>query len=148
MNAITKFDTTALQQLNRALIGFDRMFSDRIPQQNSTYPPYNIIKWDDDNYELEMAVAGFNINDIDVEVRNNELIIRGEKTQSLDELDGAQPEYLHRGLAYRSFEKILALAEHMRVGDAVMKDGVLKIAVQRIIPDALKPRKIQVISHK
>jgi HSP20 family molecular chaperone IbpA len=141
MNALTRFDTTALQQLNRALIGFDRLLTTN-GITNQTYPPYNIIKKDEDHYELEVAVAGFNLGEIEVEVDKNQLIIRGERVREDD-----QVEYLHRGLAYRNFEKSLTLGEFMQVGEASIKDGVLKIGITRIVPDALKPRKIQVVGY-
>jgi molecular chaperone IbpA len=141
MNALTRFDTTALNQLNRALVGFDRMFNERI-NANQSYPPYNIIKLDDDNYRVEIAVAGFTLSEIDVEVDRNVLVIKGERNREETEV-----EYLHRGLAYRSFEKTLTLAEHMEVGAASIKDGVLRIDVKRVIPEALKPRKVEVIGY-
>jgi molecular chaperone IbpA len=140
MNALTRFDTTALQQLNRALIGFDRLLATN-GITNQTYPPYNVIKKDDDHYELEIAVAGFTLSEIDVEVDKNQLIIRGERKREED----TDVEYLHRGLAYRSFEKSLTLGEYMQVGTASIKDGVLRIAITRLVPEALKPRKIQVL---
>jgi molecular chaperone IbpA len=143
MNALTRFDTTALQQLNRALVGFDRLFTDRV-HSNQTYPPYNIIKRGEDNYEIEIAVAGFQLSEIDVEVDNNQLIIRGNKHE--DETVETV-EYLHRGLATRSFERSLTLAEHMQVGAAGIKDGVLRIAITRIVPEALKPRKITILGE-
>ena len=143
MNALTRFDTSALNQLNRALVGFDRLFTERLAQ-NQPYPPYNIIKKDDNNYEIEIAVAGFTLNEIDVEVNQNQLSIRGEKKR--EEYDDTV-EYLHRGLAYRSFEKHLTLAEHMQVGAATIKDGVLRIGITRILPEELKPRKIEVIGY-
>jgi molecular chaperone IbpA len=143
MNALTRFDTTALQQLNRALVGFDKLFADRA-YSNQTYPPYNIIKRGEDNYEIEIAVAGFQLSEIDVEVDNNQLIIRGNKHE--DETVETV-EYLHRGLATRSFERSLTLAEHMQVGNAGIKDGVLRVAITRIVPEALKPRKITVLGE-
>lgn len=141
MNALTRFDTTALNQLNRALIGFDRLFTERAYNTNPTYPPYNVIKKTDNDYEIEVAVAGFTLDEIDVEVNQNQLIIRGQSKREAD----ADVEYLHRGLAYRDFEKVLTLAEHMQVGDASIKDGVLRVEITRIVPEALKPRKINVI---
>lgn len=146
MNALTRFDTTALQQLNRALIGFDRLFNEPgyINQLNQTYPPYNVIKQDEDNYIVEVAVAGFSLSDIDVEVNKNQLVIKGERKE---EAEKEEVEYLHRGLAYRTFEKTLTLGEYMQVGDATIKDGVLRIAISRIVPEALKPRKIQVVGY-
>lgn len=139
MNALTRFDTTSLNQLNRALVGFDRMFTDRL-SLNQQYPPYNIIKKSEDDYEIEIAVAGFTLNEIDVEINQNLLIIKGERKRKEDDV-----EYLHRGLAYRNFEKSLTLAEHMEVGAATIKEGVLRIAVTRMVPEALKPRKVQII---
>jgi len=141
MNALTRFDTTALNQLNKALIGFDRLFTERAYTTNPTYPPYNVIKKTENDYEIEVAVAGFTLDEIDVEVNQNQLVIRGH---SLHEAD-TDVEYLHRGLAYRDFEKVLTLAEHMQVGEASIKDGVLRVEITRIIPEALKPRKINVI---
>ena len=143
MNALTRFDTTALQQLNKALIGFDRLFTERAYTNNPSYPPYNIIKKSEDNYEIEVAVAGFTLNEIDVEVNQNQLIIKGQSKRDSD----AEVEYLHRGLAYRDFEKVLTLAEHMQVGAASIKDGVLRVEVTRVVPEALKPRKINVIGY-
>jgi molecular chaperone IbpA len=143
MNALTRFDTTALQQLNRAIIGFDRLFADRA-YSNQTYPPYNIVKHGEDSYEIEVAVAGFKLGEIDVEVDNNQLYIRGNKHEE-DTVETA--EYLHRGLAYRSFERSFTLAEHMQVGTAGIKDGVLRVAITRIVPEALKPRKISVLGE-
>lgn len=142
MNALTRFDTTALNQLNKALIGFDRLFTERAYTTNPTYPPYNIIKKGEDNYEIEVAVAGFTLDEIDVEVNQNQLVIRGQSLRDA----GTEVEYLHRGLAYRDFDKVFTLAEHMQVGEATIKDGVLSIEITRIVPEALKPRKINVIS--
>jgi len=143
MNALTRFDTTALNQLNRALIGFDRLLTNG-GFSNQTYPPYNVIKTGEDTYEIEIAVAGFTLSEIDVEINQNQLVVRGERKRA----DDANYEYLHRGLAYRSFEKSLTLAEHMEVGSASIKDGVLRIAVTRVIPESQKARKIPVIGNE
>jgi molecular chaperone IbpA len=146
MNALSRFDTTALNQLNKALIGFDRMFHtvENRFQSGINYPPYNVIKNSENSYQIEIAVAGFTIDDIDVEVDQNELIIRGQRTQ---EEEATDREYLHRGLAYREFQKNFTLAEHMQVGEAVIQDGILTISVTRVLPEALKPRKIQVLGY-
>jgi len=144
MNALTRFDTTALNQLNRALIGFDRLFTERAYTTNPTYPPYNVIKKTENDYEIEVAVAGFTLDEIDVEVNQNQLVIRGQNLTGTS-VARDEVEYLHRGLAYRDFEKVLTLAEHMQVGEASIKDGVLRVEITRIIPEALKPRKINVI---
>jgi len=140
MNALTRFDTTALNQLNRALVGFDRMFAEKLAL-NQPYPPYNIVKKSENDYEIEIAVAGFTLDEIDVEVTQNLLVIKGERKRE----DETEVEYIHRGLAFRNFEKSLTLAENMEVGTATINEGILRIAVTRIIPDALKPRKVQII---
>lgn len=145
MNALSRFDTAALQQLNRALIGFDRLLNER-PGSSPSYPPYNVIKKDEDNYELEFAVAGFTLDEIEVELDKNQLIVRGRKELEQYE-DGSGPEYLHRGLAYRSFDKYLTLGEYMQVKGAAIKDGILRITITRVIPEELKPRKIQVLGY-
>ncbi len=144
MNALTRFDT---QALNRALVGFDRIFDNfetRFANQiNNNYPPYNIVKTGEHTYSIEIAVAGFSRDEIAVEIDQDQLIIRGQKTQ---QDDGA--EYLHRGLAYRDFERRYTLAEHMEVVKAETKNGLLMIEIERKVPEALLPRKIEVLEVK
>jgi molecular chaperone IbpA len=146
MNALTRFDTTALNQLNRALVGFDRMFNDfekiaGAPAGN--YPPYNVIKTSDDNYVIEVAVAGFSMEEIDVELNNNQLTITGKRNRE----DDASYEYLHRSLAYRDFVRQFTLADYVEVKSASIKDGILVVSLQRIVPEALKPRKIAISAN-
>jgi molecular chaperone IbpA len=139
---INRFDTSSLAQLNRALIGFDRIFNNfenRFASQTSNYPPYNVLKHDDHHYEIELAVAGFDKNDITVEVNQNELIIRGNKSQEED-----PSKYVHRGLAARSFERVFTLMEHHVVQDAEVINGMLKIKIDVIVPEELKPRLISI----
>jgi molecular chaperone IbpA len=140
MNAITRFDTTAL---NRALIGFDQLFDNverRFANQvQNNYPPYNVIKHDDNNFEIEVAVAGFDKEDITVEVDQDQLIIKGKKTQAETEV-----QYMHRGLAARDFERMFTLAEHIIVGDAELTNGILSVKLTREVPESLKPRLITI----
>lgn len=142
MNQLIRFDTNAL---NRALVGFDTLFNDfegRFANQiNNNYPPYNIVKYDEDSYEIQIAVSGFEKEEITVEIDQNQLIIKGESS-SHDSNDGVQ--YLYRGLAARDFTRIFALAEHMEVGEGKIKNGVLKIELKRVIPEALKPRVLKI----
>jgi molecular chaperone IbpA len=137
MTQLTRFDTNAL---NRALLGFDSMFSDiehRFANQlKDNYPPYNIVKHDDSSYEIEIAVTGFAKDEVTVEIDQNQLIVKGIRNKS----DDVTAEFLHRGLAFRDFTRSWTLAEHMEVGDGTIKNGVLTIGLKRIIPDALKPR--------
>ena len=143
MNALTRFDTTAISQLNRALVGFDRMFTDFERIAGATpgnYPPYNVIKTGEDDYAIEVAVAGFSMEEIDIELNNNQLTITGKHTRG--EQEGV--EYLHRGLAFRDFVRQFTLADHVEVTNAQIKDGILLVNLQRILPEALKPRKIAI----
>lgn len=141
MTQLRTIDAQALAHLNRALVGFDRVFNDKFFQgnQNGNYPPYNIVKYNDSEYGIEVAVAGFSKEEIIVEVDQDQLTITGKK---LADSDGK--EFLHRGLAARDFEQTFTLAEYMNVTGAEVKDGMLKISIERIIPEALKPRQIEI----
>jgi molecular chaperone IbpA len=137
LKAVTPAD---LAQISRALVGFDTIFNQRLQQMNGNYPPHNIVKYSDTKYAIEIAVAGFKKNEITVEVDQDQLIVRG--TQGEIETEGK--EYLHRGLASRNFEQTWTLAEYMEVKDAEVKDGMLIIEIERIVPESLKPRLIKV----
>ena len=142
MNALTRFDPAAL---NRALIGFDRIFNDmerRFANSAQTnYPPYNVIQTDENSYEIEVAVAGFKKEEIFIEVDQNQLTIKGK---SATPNEAVSRQYLHRGLSSRDFERAFTLAEHMEVGEAEMTDGILRVKITRVIPEALKPRLIAI----
>jgi molecular chaperone IbpA len=144
MTQLTRFDTAAL---NRALIGFDNLFDTfetRFAHQiSNNYPPYNIEKSGENQYNIVVAVAGFGKDEVAVEVEGDQLTIRGEKAINANEGE-YQVEYLHRGLAFRDFERRFTLAEHMEIKSAEIKDGVLTIQIERIVPEALLPRKIEV----
>jgi molecular chaperone IbpA len=124
--------------LNRALIGFDRMFKDVQHLSGNTYPPHNIIKLENDKYQIEVAVAGFSRDELTVELDETELKITGDKT------DKNTITYLYKGLASRSFVKTLHLAEHIEVTDVELLDGILTISLEKVIPEELKPRKLQI----
>jgi len=139
MTQLRTIDTAALAQLSKALVGFDRYFS--VPHhQNGNYPPHNIVKYNENQYGIEVAVAGFTKEEITVEVDQDQLTITGVKSVNVDE----SKEYLHRGLAARDFEQTFTLAEYMEVKGAEVKDGMLKISIERIVPEALKPRQIEI----
>lgn len=144
MNQLVRFDTNAL---NKALLGFDEIFNNfeqRFANQiNNNYPPYNIVKKDENNYEIEVAVTGFLPEEITVEIDQNQLIVKGERKRE----DDADLQYLHRGLATRDFTRMWTLAEHMEVGTGTIKNGVLRIALQRVIPEALKPRVLKITAE-
>ncbi|SHF55600.1 molecular chaperone IbpA [Litoreibacter ascidiaceicola] len=130
--------------LHRATVGFDRVadLMDRVMSTevtNSTYPPYNIEKTGDDSYRISVAVAGFSEADLTVEQRENALVVSARKAD-----EGEEKTYLHRGIATRAFEKRFHLADHVRVTSANHADGMLHIDLVREVPEALKPRQIQI----
>lgn len=132
--------------LHRATVGFDqiadmmdRVMSSDVGQQ--TYPPYNIEKTAVDAYRISVAVAGFSANDLSVEVRENSLVIAARRAE-----DDTGRTYLHRGIATRAFERRFHLADHVRVQAASHVDGMLHIDLKREIPEALKPRRIEIAS--
>ncbi len=130
--------------LYRATVGFDRVadMMDRVLTQEvtqPTYPPYNIEKTDEDAYRISLAVAGFTDEELTVEVRENALIVSAKRADE----DGTKT-YLHRGIATRAFERRFALADHVRVTGAVHENGMLHIDLKREIPEALKPRRIEI----
>jgi molecular chaperone IbpA len=137
---LVRFDTNALSQLNRALIGFDDIFNNfetRFANQiNNTYPPYNILKHDEDTYEIEIAVTGFEKDEITVEIDQNNLVVKGARK----EVDIKEPVYLHRGLASRDFTRSWELGQHIEVSEGTIKNGVLTIGLKRVVPESLKPR--------
>jgi len=145
MTQLQRFDT---QALNRALVGFDRIFDDmerRFSNQiSNNYPPYNVAKLQENLYEIEMAVTGFEKDEIKVTVEQNELTIIGER----DKNDDVTVEFLHRGLALRDFERKFTLAEHMKIVSATIKNGILQIRIEREIPEEMKPRVIDIVEIK
>lgn len=143
MTQLVRFDTNAL---NRALLGFDTMFTDFegrfATQLKDNYPPYNIIKHDDTSYEIEIAVTGFAKEEVTVEIDQNQLIVKGIR----EKVNDVTAEFLHRGLSFRDFTRSWTLAEHMEVGEGTIKNGVLTIELKRIVPDSLKPRVLKIKS--
>jgi molecular chaperone IbpA len=137
---MTRFNTLYPQ-----FVGFDQLFSElermvegSQPTRNSTFPPHNIVKVDDNKYVIEMAVAGFGENEIDIEIQNGLLVVKGEKK------DRDEVEYVYRGIATRSFIKSIRLNETIEVRGAQYKDGILKIALENVIPEHKKTRKIAI----
>jgi molecular chaperone IbpA len=130
--------------LYRATVGFDRVadLMDRVltsEVNHTTYPPYNIEKTDEDAYRISVAVAGFSDADLTVEQRENALIVSAKKAE-----DDAERTYLHRGIATRAFEKRFHLADHVRVTGASHNNGMLHVDLVREVPEALKPRTIEI----
>src|SRR5512147_56999 len=134
-----------LSPLMRAAIGFDRMArlveTARAASEGPAYPPYNIEKTGEDSYTLVMAVAGFGPNDIELTVHENTLTVAGKAPQQTDEA-----RLLYRGIAGRAFERRFVLADHIVVDGAKLENGLLHVTLRRVVPEALKPRRIQVQS--
>lgn len=134
--------------LHRATVGFDQIadLMDRIMTNDvgqPSYPPYNIEKTAADAYRISIAVAGFCDADLSVEVKEHQLVVSAKKAED----DGART-YLHRGIATRAFERRFTLADHVRVTGASHENGMLHIDLKREVPEALKPRQIEIASSK
>ena len=133
-----------LSPLFRSSIGFDhmnRLINTASKTDIETYPPYNIEKVDEDDYRITMAVAGFSNEDLDLIQKENALFIKGQAN-----IKNTKTEYLHRGIAARSFERRFSIADHVNVIGANLQNGILTIELKRDIPEALKPRKIKIFS--
>lgn len=127
----------------RSTVGFDHLFNlldnfGNVEANNASYPPYNIERLDENVYRITMAVAGFSEADIDVEIKEQSLSIVGKKTEKQEN------EYLHQGIANRSFERVFKLADHVEVVGAKIEDGLLHVELKRELPEKMKPRKITV----
>ena len=138
----TNFDFTPYR---RSTVGFDRLFdmleNSRGAQAQENYPPFDLIKLGDNDYRIELAVAGFKPDEIDITAQQNVLIVSGRKNEESEERGN---DYVYRGIANRSFERRFALADHIQVKGADLKDGLLSIELVREIPEAMKPRKIDI----
>jgi molecular chaperone IbpA len=127
-------------------VGFDRLFStvNELDQligntKAPSYPPYNIVKIDEYNYEIQIAISGFSLNDIEIETNQNKLIVSGVSTKPEVEV-----EYLHHGLANRDFKHVYTLSDISVVRSASIINGILKIQIENVIPEERKPKKIPI----
>lgn len=141
---MTTFD---FSPLFRSTVGFDRLSrmleTGMLNDGDNAYPPYNIAKISDDQYRITMAVAGFTQDEIDITSKENQLLVQG-RAQERD--DQKTVTYLHRGIAARAFERRFQLADHIKVENAALENGLLTISLVREIPEEMKPRKIQILS--
>lgn len=132
--------------LYRSFVGFDRMANliDSATQHaasGNNFPPYNVAQLSENAYKIELAIAGFTEENLEIESHENVLTITGTRTQTAD---NDEAEYLHRGIAERGFERRFQLAEHVHVTAAALENGLLVISLKRELPEALKPRKITI----
>jgi len=137
--------------IQRFTVGFDSIIDELMrtnaEQPNTNYPPYNIVKHTDDKFTIELAVAGFDEQDIKITVEKNALLIKGEQRLTLDELD-QEVEYLHRGISARNFTRSFKLADYVEVVSATASNGILKVELERQVPEAAKPKTIAINSTK
>lgn len=142
--------TIDLTPLYRTMVGFDRMANmiDSAARLDGAqgYPPYNIERVADDEFAIEIAVAGFGEDDLDIETKDGLLTVAGRKTPPAD--GEVEREYLHRGIAERGFLRRFQLADHVIVTGAELKNGLLRVELVRELPEAKKPRKIEIGSPK
>ena len=126
----------------RSTIGFDRLFdlleNSSLGQGSENYPPFDLIKIDENHYRINLAVAGFGRDEIDITAQQNQLIVSGRKADD----DGV--DYIHRGIANRQFERKFGLADFIKVAEADLKDGLLSVELIREIPEAMRPKKISI----
>ena len=141
---------TGYQSLLPRTVGFDRLLStlnefDTLLGEGKppkTYPPYNVVKYADDRYKIEIAVAGFTRDELDVSLEENKLTVTGSATETPEAF--AEREYIHKGIGKRSFTHVFTLAETVVVEGADIVDGLLNIDLRNVIPEEKKPRKIEI----
>ena len=134
--------TIDFSPLYRSVVGFDRLaqlLETASVDQATGYPPYNIERTDENAYRIEIAVAGFRADELNIEVKENLLTVQGRKAAN-----DAERRFLHRGLAERDFERRFQLADYVVVTEARLADGLLSISLRRELPEALKPRRIEI----
>ena len=141
-------NTLDLPALHRHAIGFDRIFDElnrtfANSRGDGAYPPYNISKLDETHYVVEVAVAGFRENELDVELKEGVLTVTGEQVKPEND-----PQYLHKGISARNFTRTFTLAENMEVRGATVTNGILAIALEHMIPEEKLPKKIAIIYTK
>jgi len=138
--------TIDFSPLYRSVVGFDRLadlLDAATSETTNGYPPYNIERTDENAYRIDIAVAGFKPDELSLEVKENLLTVQGRKAAN-DE----SKRYLYRGLAERGFERRFQLADYVVVTDAQLADGLLSVSLRRELPEALKPRKIEISTPK
>ena len=130
--------------LFRSTVGYDRLqnmldTASRLDESSATYPPYNIEAISENAYKITMAIAGFGEQNIEIEVKENTLTVSGKAQK-----DDAPKTYLHHGIAGRSFERRFQLADHIEIRSAALNNGLLDINLERVVPEELKPRRINI----
>lgn len=146
---MTTFVTLDIPTLHRRFIGFDQLFEElnrtfTTSAKQDNYPPHNVIRTGDNLFRIEVAVAGFSEEELDVALEGRMLTVRGERSRDEDE----QTEYLHRGISGRNFERTWPLGDNMEVRGATVKNGILTVSLELIVPETDKPKKIAITFAK
>lgn len=148
MTNITKLTTSQLPDFYKSTVGFDRVFRDlerRMTGSVATgYPPYNIIRMNETDYLIELAVAGFDLEDFDIQLHDGVLTIKA----NVVDVEEEGVDYIHKGIAARNFVRSFQLADTVNVEDAYLKQGLLTIKLVNIIPEEKKPRQITIKNYK
>lgn len=142
------FTTLDLPSLHRRAIGFDRLFDDlnrtfANAKSANNYPPHNVIQVDDTHFVVEVAVAGFKESELEVELKENVLTVKGEQAKPETE-----PKYVHKGISTRNFTQNFTLAENVEVRGATVQNGILAVALEQMIPEEEQPKKIAITFNK
>lgn len=136
-----------VNQISRQTVGFDSLF-DRLNQtfaatRNDNYPPHNVVQYDESHYGIELAVAGFAENEVSIELNRNVLTVTGEQSAPALEV-----QYIHKGISNRDFTRTFPLADHIEVTGAKVRNGILTISLERLVPEELKPKSIEITYDK
>ena len=143
---MTNARTFDLVPLQRYAVGFDQLFNEldryyiNSAQQHNSYPPYNIIRVDDDTFFIEIAAAGFKENELEVTVDQGQLVISGSANRTDERI------FVYKGIGMRNFSRAFRLADHIEIKGAKLADGLLTVELNRVVPEELKPRKIEIRS--
>jgi molecular chaperone IbpA len=134
------------KDIDKFFVGYDKVFNelqkfhDGVAKNIPNYPPYNIKKTDENKYVIEMAVAGFGKSDIEIETEGDKLVIKGNSSQ-----DESDTNTLYQGLAFRPFTRMFTLNDQVEINGAELVNGLLKVSLERIIPDEKKPKKVEIV---
>jgi molecular chaperone IbpA len=140
---MTRYTTLDLPHFHKASVGFDRLFTEMertfANSKATSYPPYNIVQINEDEYMITVAVAGFAMSDLDIVKDKNILRVGGARPESEEEV-----EYLHKGIGGRNFRREFTLADHVEVEGATLELGMLNIHLKRVVPEELQPKQIEI----
>lgn len=128
-------------------VGFDSLFrlmEDSMGERNFKYPPHDLVQFDDEHYRLTFAVAGFEEDELGVTAEGNKLRVTGQQLKRVYEEDEVRPTFLHKGISTRNFDQTFRLGPHIRVAGAELRDGLLHIDLEKVVPEEMKPRQITI----